>query len=380
MEDVNIGNPENYFRFKKMHLRQDVHLAHFQLRSVLACPANNQAFYSASRGINRINPVSRKTELALSMSEFTGLGAMISTLDANHGLLMAGTFNGEYCLKNLESEDKKNFSDGQITSDPNGITNHLQINPSRRSGGPVAAISSNDNGFRMMDLTTEKMLSETRFPFAMNCTAISPDRRLRVMVGDNCNVLIVNSETGQIQQRLSGHRDFGFACDWSDDGWTVATGFQDKGVKIWDARYWCNANGESRPICTIRSEMAGVRGLRFSPEGSGRKVLVAAEEADFINIIDAETFATKQTIDIFGEIGGIAFTNEGQDLSILCCDRHRGGLLQLERCGGGPEPFYNNSWSRQVQYWGWQNDRDDSLHIDEFYRRRPTMLDSLPIF
>ncbi|KAF7543213.1 hypothetical protein G7Z17_g10922 [Cylindrodendrum hubeiense] len=380
LPDAKIPSKDNFFRFRNLHVRSDVYLAHFQLRSVLACPSRTQVFYPGARGINRINPVSRKTELALNLSGVSGLGSVISTLDANHGVLMAGMFNGEYCLRNLDSEDKKHFVDGQITGNPGGITNHLQIHLPRRSSRPVAALASNDHGFRIMDLSTETFLMENLYSFPLNCTSISPDGRLRVMVGDHCNVMISNAETGQIQQELKGHRDFGFSCDWSDDGWTVATGFQDKGVKIWDARRWCNANGESMPLCTIRSEMAGVRNLRFSPVGSGQKVLVAAEEADYINIIDAQTFHTKQTVDIFGEIGGVAFTNDGQDLNVLCSDHNRGGLLQLERCGRTAEPFFNQSWRRQHRPYSWSNERDDQLHANETYRRRPTMLDSMALF
>lgn len=368
---------DSFFRFKKMQIRHDVHLAHFQLRSVLACPGRNEAFYSASRGINRINPITEETDLALN-SEHTSIAAMISTLDANHGVLMAGTFGGEYCLKNLDSEDPKNCCDGSITNDPNGISNHMQIYLPRGSGSPVAAVSSNDYCFRVMDLSTETFISKTRFPFALNCSAVSPDRRLRVMVGDNLNVLIVDAEKGEVQQRLSGHRDYGFACDWSDDGVTVATGFQDKGVKIWDARWWCNSQGVPMPVATLRSEIAGVRGLRFSPVGSGPNVLVAAEEADFVNIIDAQTFETKQTVDIFGEIGGIAFANDGQELNILCCDRHRGGLLQLDRCG---LPFHGNAYRRELVHDEWQLVDDDSYrYANERFIRRPTRLGSVPIF
>ncbi|KAF7559709.1 hypothetical protein G7046_g4449 [Stylonectria norvegica] len=380
VDDVAIPSRNSFFRYKNMQFRQDVSVAHFQLRSVLACPTRTQAFYPGPRGINRVNPISRKTEVALSMSEFTGTGAMISTLDAKHGILMAGTFSGEYCLKNLESEDRKNFSDGQITANNTGITNHLQIYQPRRSGGPVAALASNDHGFRVMDLTTEKFLLESVSTFPLNCTAISPDRRLRVMVGDSTNVLIVNAETNEVQRELEGHRDFGFSCDWSDDGWTVATGFQDRGIKIWDARRWCDSSGRAMPLCTIRSEMAGVRSLRFSPNGSGAKVLVAAEEADYVNIIDAQTFHTKQTVDIFGEIGGISFTNEGQGLTVLCSDLNRGGLLQLERCGQGPEPFYNNSWSRRPMQSSWRCELDNTRQAREPHRRKPIMLDALPLF
>ncbi|KAJ4272271.1 hypothetical protein NW762_000982 [Fusarium torreyae] len=382
MVDVDIPPSESFMRFKRYLVRQDVYLAHFQLRSVLACPSISQVYYPGTKGVNRINPVSGKTELALNNSHVTGLGALISTLDANHGAMFAGTFNGEYYLKSLDSEDKKNYSDGQITQNMGGITNHVQIHMPRRSSGPVAAISSNDEGFRVLDLSTEKFVMQSRYRFPLNCSRISPDGRLRVMVGDDFKVLITDADTGEIQQELSGHRDYGFACDWSDDGWTVATGFQDKGVKIWDARRWCDSRGVSTPLCTIRSEIAGVRNLRFSPVGSGERVLVAAEEADYVNIINAQTFAKKQTVDIFGEIGGIAFTNAGQDLNVLVSDRHRGGLLQLERCSVGPEPYFRNSWRRyhDLETDQWRYRVDEYSHLGEPYQRKPVSTDALPIF
>lgn len=330
-------------------MRQDVHLAHFQLRSVLACPSRTHAYYPSQAGVNRLNTVSRKTDAIMNVPDFPAMNpGALSTLDAACGVLMAGTFGGEYYLKSLDCNDRTKFSEGQITADFSGITNHIKIYRPRRSSGPVAAIASNDCGFRVMDITTEQFISETMYPCALNCSALSPDHRLRVVVGDYSNVLITNADTGEVLQELSGHRDYGFSCDWSDDGWTVATGFQDRSVKIWDARRWCNSSGVSTPVCTIRSEMASVRGLRFSPVGSGKPVLVAAEEADFVNIIDARTFSSKQTVDVFGEIGGVSFTDGGHDLNILCCDRHRGGLLQFDRCGGRAEPLLEDSWLQRT--------------------------------
>lgn len=382
MVDVDIPPSESFMRFKRYTIRQDVYLAHFQLRSVLACPSMSQVYYPRGDGVNRINLASGQTELALHNNHITGLGALISTLDANHGALFAGTFNGEYYLKSLESDDKKDYSEGTITEHMGGITNHVQIYKPRQSSGPVAAISSNDHGFRLLDLNTEQFVMQSRYRFPLNCSRISPDGRLRVMVGDDFKVLITDADTGEIQQELSGHRDYGFACDWSDDGWTVATGFQDKGVKIWDARRWCDSRGVSTPLCTIRSEMAGVRNLRFSPVGSGERVLVAAEEADYVNIINAQTFGKKQTVDIFGEIGGVAFTNDGQDLNVLVSDRDRGGLLQLERSGLGPEPYFRNSWRRYHDHATdqWRYRSDDYSHLGEPCQRRPISTDALPIF
>ncbi|KAM0341002.1 hypothetical protein ACHAPU_010234 [Fusarium lateritium] len=382
MVDVEIPCSKSFMRFKRFLVRQDVHLAHFQLRSVLACPSISQVYYPGGKGVNCINPVSGKTELKLNNSHIHGLGALISTLDVNHGVMFAGTFNGEYYLKRLDSEDKKDYSEGNITSSMGGITNHVQIYQPRQSSAPVAAISSNDEGFRILDLTTEQIIAQSRYPFPLNCSRISPDGRLRVMVGDDFKVLITDADSGEIQQELSGHRDYGFSCDWSDDGWTVATGFQDKGIKIWDARRWCDSRGVSIPLCTIRSEMSGVRNLRFSPVGSGERVLVAAEEADYVNIIDAQTFSRKQTVDIFGEIGGVAFTNDGQELNVLVSDRDRGGLLQLERSGLGPEPYFHNSWHRYHDSGTdqWRYRPDEYSHLGELAHRNPISTDALPIF
>ena len=372
---------ESYFRFRRMHIRRDVRLAHFQLRSVLACPSRTHAYYPTLAGVSRINTLSGQTETAMSTREFPAMGGPISALDADCGVLLGGTFSGEYFYKSLDCEDVTSFREGQITSDFSNITNHVKVYQPRRSAGPVAAIASNDCGFRIMDLETERFVSDTTFPFALNCSALSPDQRLRVVVGDSSTVLITNSDTGEVLQSLSGHRDYGFSCDWSEDGRTVATGFQDRAIKIWDARKWCNSSGVATPMHTVRSEMASARGLRFSPLGSGRPVLVAAEETDFVNLIDAQTFDAKQTIDVFGEIGGVSFTNEGQDLNVLCCDPHRGGLLQLERCGRGPEPALEHIPPELPSLSRWTSTTDlPSTEQRPVRSRRPGLLEEMEPF
>ncbi|KAK5652573.1 hypothetical protein OQA88_10334 [Cercophora sp. LCS_1] len=346
LPDVVLPRTESYFRFRRMDIQHDVTLSHFQLRNVLAGSSRTGIFYPGMGSVYHFNPVTGKKHVIISDNH----GSQVSTVAADHGVLIAGYFNGEYILRCLDSNEPESLAchDGLITTNLSGITNHVQIHYSRSPSTLVAAFASNDMIFRTLDIATETWLSHQRFRFPLNCTALSPDRRLRVMVGDDQHVLIAAAESTlpggrpEILKALPGHRDYGFACDWADDGWTVATGFQDKSIKIWDARKWSDNSGGAAPVCTLRTEMAGVRGLRFSPIGSGKRVLVAAEEADFINIIDAQTFRSRQTVDIFGEIGGVQFTNDGQDLNILCCDRARGGLLQLERCGLGQKATWNS--------------------------------------
>jgi len=57
-------------------------------------------------------------------------------------------------------------------------------------------------------------------------------------------------------------------------------------------------------------------------------------------VIDAETFASKQTLSFFGEVGGVDFTNNGQDLIVANCDVMRGGIMEFERCDLASEGLY----------------------------------------
>ena len=292
-------------------------------------------------------------------------GMQISTLDTANDILVAGGFCGEYALVNLRTHKDTKHTEGLITDELNAITNHVQVHLHRGSSLPVAAFSSNDTGFRVLDINTNKFIQEHKYDYAMNCSAISPDQRLRVCVGDTKDVMICNSDTGELLQRLEGHRDYGFACDWADDGWTVATGNQDLQVKIWDARKWTSSSGASYPITTVAAEMAGVRKLKFSPLGSGKRVLVAAEPADFISVIDAQTFASKQTLNFFGEIGGVDFTNDGQDLFVANSDHMRGGIIQYERCGFADDwqdiltSRTRNRQERRFYSHDWMSDEED---------------------
>ncbi|KAL2171876.1 hypothetical protein VTG60DRAFT_1263 [Thermothelomyces hinnuleus] len=375
LPDVALPRRDSFFRFRRMDIRWNVHLSHFQLRNVLASTSRSRVFYPAIGAVQQFNPMSGHGRPIMELSDAPH--SQVSTLAAGHGVLVAGGFSGQYLLRHLDSGEPDDTAchEGVITNSVSGITNHVAVYQARTSTTPLAAFASNDDCFRVLDLAAETWLSEEVHEFAPNCTALSPDGRLRVMVGDSLDVIITAAEStlpnGQpdILQRLSGHRDYGFACDWADDGWTIATAFQDKTVKIWDARRFTDSAGNAVSVCTIRSEMAGVRSLRFSPIGSGKRVLVAAEEADFINIIDAQTFRSKQTVDVFSELGGISFENGGQDLLVLCCDRARGGILQLERCGQGDECSWNPDYEDK-QDWPQSVFTEERQSSKSLYRMR----------
>ncbi|KAH7364141.1 WD40-repeat-containing domain protein [Rhexocercosporidium sp. MPI-PUGE-AT-0058] len=352
LNGARLEDDQNFFRFRRMDFNHNVNLAHFQLRNLMACASRDHIFYAGRAQVLHWNPHSgsSQADVAMDLTNPTVQpghwmagslqGIQVSTLTVNHDILVAGGFSGEYALVNLKAQKDTSHTEGLVTEHANSITNHIQLHLSPNSNAPVVAFASNDNYMRVLDVGTNTFISSHQYEHAINCTAISPDQRLRVLVGDTRQVMICNSETGDILQSLDGHRDFGFSCDWADDGWTVATGNQDMQVKIWDARKWTDSSGLAQCVATVAADMAGVRKLKFSPLGSGKRVLLAAEPADIISVIDGESFTSKQTLSFFGEIGGVDFTNDGQDIFVANCDDMRGGLMQFERCGLATHGLY----------------------------------------
>lgn len=249
----------------------------------------------------------------------------ITTLASEFGIIIAGGFYGEYAMKSLDTSLKSKPIEGLVTEDTNGITNHVHFYKPRSSGTPKAVFSSNDEKLRTLDCHRNKIISEYTLPWAINCSATSPDSRLRVVVGDATEVVIQAVDGGEHIHSLPGHQDFGFACAWSDDGHTIATGNQDKMVRVYDARNF------KRALTVLDTDIAGARSVRFSPVGSGPRVLAFAEPADFVSIVDAVTWESRQRIEFFGEVGGIGFSPDGRDFYVANSDRMVGGLMQFER-------------------------------------------------
>ena len=253
----------------------------------------------------------------------------ISTMTASDGVLIAGGFGGEYAMMSLSANYDSALTSGLITNSYNGITNHIHTFKDRRSDSTQAVFSSNDDHIRVLDCNTNTFVKKHKYPFPINCAATSPDGRLRLLVGDQCHPWVVDAESGRRIVRLHNHRDYGFACAWAEDGVHIATGNQDGIVQVWDARNF------GHPLRIIGTTMGGVRSMRFSPVGSGKRVLLMAEPADIISVVDAVSFDSTQRFDFFGEVGGISFVPDGGSFFVANTDVNFGGLLEFERVGFG---------------------------------------------
>lgn len=343
-----IPASDTYFCFREMNMKYRPSYSHFQLRHNLSACSKSAIFYShrphdddfadddegsVSLGIGPkimcYNPEANTIECALNPTKLTDKDApkmdRLTALTASDGVLVAGSIEGIYAIKSLSDTFETEPTTGVITESSNPSTNHIHTALDRHSGLPNAIISSNDKTLRTLDCTTNKFIRAHPFPYQINCSATSPDGRLRLLVGDETYPIVSNAETGEVIAKLPNHQDYGFACAWAPDGITMATGHQDGLVQVWDARKL------SRSIRTIPMEMGGCRALQFSPLGSGKRVLVLAEPADFVHVVDAQSYNSKQTIDFFGEISGISMPPDGSRLYIANSDLNYGGLMEFKR-------------------------------------------------
>ncbi|KAJ3191037.1 hypothetical protein HK101_008158 [Irineochytrium annulatum] len=307
----------NYYRFNYTSLRHKCTLVHFQLRNLVWATSKNDVYYSYRSYVNRWCPVTRKPYPAVNV----GPNVKISTLSAKGRLLFVGGYSGEYFFRRLEAGAP--VASGKLTADPNGITNHAEINESR-GGASIAIVSSNDCKTRVMDLVRLQVTSEFELPWPVNCSSLSPDKRLICIVGDERDTKIVNSDTGQLSLELRGHLDFSFACAWSPCGKYIATGNQDMSTRIYDMR------NTSKTIAVLPGVMGAIRSLRFSDDG---RYLAAAEPADFVHVYDfRDPGYRSQVVDFFGEISGVSFTPEDAEaLYIGNSDEQYGSILEFIR-------------------------------------------------
>lgn len=344
-------NTDNFFRFRRNNTTHRAFFPHFQLRNVLAATSRNDVYYAAGHHVLRTDAEGTAADVMIDFSNRLSVKGSITTIASTDSVLIAGAFDGEYAITDLSSSSASPTTFGRtsdlIMDTRSRIVNHMHLFDGRTTYHPQAVLCSNDYHLRVLDCMTNQFTHSFLYPAAVNCAATSPDGRMRVVVGDFQETLITNAETGRPFETLNSHTDDAFACAWADDGIHVATAAQDSTIVVWDARYW------SRPLTALTSEVSIPRSLRFSPVGSGPRVLVAAEADDYINVFNAQTFESRQVFDFFGPIGGVTFTPDGQSLFIANGERRFGGIVELERTG----------WAeRNLQQ---QRKRSDDVEWDE---------------
>ena len=195
---------------------------------------------------------------------------------------------GELLIKRLFNfDDLTHYL--SLTNNENGITNFTKLYEGYT--GSISALCCNNDGcLRLIDIDSKKVRNCFSFDWAPNCASISPDNKLALVVGDNLESQIISLDSGKVLHSLAGHLDHSFACDWSSNGLMFATGSQDLTSRIFDSRFM------SKAMYVLPATMTAFRSLRFSPDSN---LLLMAESADFIHLVDLSRPLFSQEIDFF---------------------------------------------------------------------------------
>lgn len=275
----------------------------------------------------------------------------ISSCASSNKFLVNGTFEGGYILLDIsDPHDTKLLGEYTLTGSADGITNHISISKDDRE----LLISSNDKTIRVIDLARNIKKSSSKIPLAVNCLANSPTNKNQFfIIGDDSKAYIMDRRIlGKDFNPcivFSGHKDYGFGCDWSPlDENLLLTGNQDGTVRLWDRRnpqenLYCWSSSLGSQASSVLDEFLGgpVRNCKFSYNGTH---IVWAESLDHVGIIQFSDFkkdygdlqSRVQSIDFIGKCIGLntcpADSGQGEELIIGVNDCPLGGILtyQLE--------------------------------------------------
>ncbi|PIA58267.1 hypothetical protein AQUCO_00500298v1 [Aquilegia coerulea] len=323
-----------YYEFRRNTRSVKSTILHFQLRNLVWATSKHDVYLMQHYSVIHWSAVSCNKSEVLNVSGHVApsekhpgsllegfSSTQVSTLAVKDKLLVAGGFQGELICKYLDRPGVSFCS--RTTYDDNAITNAVDIYDSP-SGAVHFMASNNDCGVRDFDMEKFQLSKHFRFPWPVNHTSLSPDGKQLVIVGDNPEGLLVDSNTGKTISPLCGHLDFSFASAWHPDGHVFATGNQDKTCRIWDAR------NLSKSVSVLKGNIGAIRSIRFTSDG---KYMAMAEPADFVHVYDANNgYEKQQEIDFFGEISGVSFSPDTETLFIGVWDRTYGSLLQYSRC------------------------------------------------
>ncbi|KAK9134106.1 hypothetical protein Scep_013634 [Stephania cephalantha] len=309
-------------------------ILHFQLRNLVWATSKHDVYLMSHFSVIHWSSMTCKKSEVLNVSGHVAPNekhpgsllegftqTQVSTLAVKDKLLVAGGFQGELICKYLNRSGVSFCS--RTTYDDNAITNAVEIYNSA-SGALSFVASNNDCGVRDFDLEKFQLLKHFRFPWPVNHTSLSPDGKILVVVGDNPEGVLVDSNSGKTITPLCGHLDYSFASAWHPEGRIFATGNQDKTCRVWDTR------NLSKSLAVLKGNLGAVRSIRFTSDG---RFMAMAEPADFVHVYDAKNgFEKEQEIDFFGEISGVSFSPDTESLFIGVWDRTYGSLLQYGRC------------------------------------------------
>ncbi|KAJ2861003.1 hypothetical protein GGH94_005170 [Coemansia aciculifera] len=290
---------------------------HWQLRDVVLCPTAKQELYSIYRcNVDKYDIRKQQSTRILGELEFDpvsmavggdfivvgGQRAELAVARLSDPCSMTivrsgGSINNFVALDQQQPAiPRRRFRDSAAFVE-DGVTN---LNIMSSQSMPRLLVCNNDHTVRLLSLPGLDLITELKFPTAVNYAAVSPDGTKMCVVGDSNLVFLFNKRGDDFEKiaTLTASEDASFSCDFNQSSELFAVGSQDGYVTVWDIRSQQQKlvqletfqHGRSRGAC---------RNVKFSPSGSV-DLLAFSEHSSFVNIADTRCFEKRQILRVGG--------------------------------------------------------------------------------
>ncbi|KAJ5724568.1 hypothetical protein N7493_006296 [Penicillium malachiteum] len=136
--------------------------------------------------------------------------------------------------------------------------------------------------------------------------AFSPDSQTVASGSDDKTIKLWDTKTGKELQTLEGHSDSVQSVAFSPDGQTVASGSSDMTIKLWDTK-------TGKELQTLEGHSHWVGSVTFSPDG---QTVASGSDDKTIKLWDAKTGKELQTLEGHSDwVRSVAFSPDSQTVA-----------------------------------------------------------------
>ncbi|MBD2169496.1 ribosome assembly protein 4 [Calothrix membranacea FACHB-236] len=215
----------------------------------------------------------------------------------------------------LQPQNK--FQELQTLSDHNSSVNSVTFSPD----GQQLASGSDDNTIKLWDVSTGKVIQtlpplqeatptesyiDSGHQDSVTSIAFSSDGKKLASGSEDKTIKLWDISTGQLLQTFSGHGDVIKTIALSSDGQKLASGSKDKTIKLWDV-------STGQLLQTFSGHGDVVNSVALSSDG---QKLASGSKDKTIKLWDVSTGKLLQTLSVHRDaVNSVAFSPDGQHLA-----------------------------------------------------------------